>query len=135
MPMCMNFKVAALVAFAVPAMLGGGSEVPFSAIRLRKPQTDSPAVWKATLEQFRKHRAGVDDVWFSTGICFPDMAEHRANAVRLANAAEELRAIGIKPSLQIQATIGHGDAIVEIPYVGCWNGGYLVFMKTKEVNR
>ena len=110
--MSMKIKVAAIAVFIAPTIFGGGSEIPFSAIRLRKPQTDSPEVWKATLEQFRKHRAGVDDVWFSTGICFPDMAEHRANAVRLANAAAELRVIGIKLSLQIQATLGHGDAFV-----------------------
>ena len=35
-------------------------DVPFSAIRLRKPQTDSASVWQATLAQFAKHRAGVD---------------------------------------------------------------------------
>ena len=84
--------------------------IPFSAIRLRKPQTDRPEVWKATLEQFAKHRAGVDEVWFSTGICFPKMDEHRTAAKRLSAAAEELRKLGILPSLQIQATIGHGDA-------------------------
>ena len=84
---------------------------PFSAIRLRKPQTDSPKVWQATVEQFRKYRAGVDEVWFSTGICFPKMEEHFANAARLARASEELRRLGIKPSIQIQATIGHGEAL------------------------
>ena len=84
---------------------------PFSAIRLRKPQTDSPKVWRATVEQFRKYRAGVDEVWFSTGICFPEMKEHFANAARLASASDELRRLGIKPSLQIQATIGHGEAL------------------------
>ena len=88
------------------------AEIPFSAIRLRKPQTDSQEIWNATLEQFRKYRAGVDDVWFSTGICYPAMKEHRANAVRLAKASDELRAVGILPSLQIQATLGHGDAII-----------------------
>ena len=98
--------------FAAAVVWTANAEIPFSAIRLRKPQTDTPAVWKATLEQFRKYRAGVDDVWFSTGICFPRLAEHRANAERLAKAADELRAIGIRPSLQIQATIGHGDAII-----------------------
>ena len=62
--------------FAVGAVVTGfclgalaGAEIPFSAIRLRKPQTDRPEVWKATLEQFAKYRAGVDEVWFSTGIC------------------------------------------------------------------
>ena len=110
MSACRRRHICAI--FAAAAVWTANAEIPFSAIRLRKPQTDSPAVWKATLEQFRKYRAGVDDVWFSTGICFPQMAEHRANAVRLAKAADELRAIGIKPSLQIQATIGHGDAFV-----------------------
>ena len=88
------------------------AEIPFSAIRLRKPQTDSQKIWNATLDQFRKYRAGVDDVWFSTGINYPAMKEHRENAARLAKASGELRAIGILPSLQIQATLGHGDAII-----------------------
>ena len=98
--------VAACAVFACAA----GDAVPFSAIRLRKPQTDSAELWARTFAQFKKHRAGVDDVWFSTGICFPKMEEHRAAAARLAKAADDLRGIGILPSLQIQATIGHGDA-------------------------
>lgn len=95
----------------VASGLAAGEPVPFSAIRLRKPQTDSAKVWQATLAQFAKYRAGVDEVWFSTGISFPKMDEHRANAARLARASEELRSLGIEPSLQIQATIGHGDTL------------------------
>ena len=86
------------------------TDMPFCAIRLRKPQTDSAEVWKRTLAQFAKHRGAVDEVWFSTGICFPKMDEHRANAMRLAAAAENLRKLGVLPSLQVQSTIGHGDA-------------------------
>ena len=108
----MNAEIALAVLFGALSVLPVDAGVPFSAIRLRKPQTDSPAVWKSTLEQFRKYRAGVDDVWFSTGICYPAMKEHRANAARLAKASDELRAIGIHPSLQIQATLGHGDSII-----------------------
>ena len=100
--------IAAVASVSASAACG---DVPFSAIRLRKPQTDSASVWQATLAQFAKHRAGVDEVWFSTGISFPRMEEHRANAARLASASAELRRIGILPSLQIQATIGHGDAL------------------------
>ena len=114
MSRCFN-RMAALCAVAVGiavAAVADNGEVPFSAIRLRKPQTDRPEVWTATLEQFAKHRAGVDEVWFSTGICFPKMDEHRAAAKRLAAAAEDLRKLGILPSLQIQATIGHGDAFI-----------------------
>jgi len=89
-----------------------GDAIPFSAIRLRKPHTDRKEVWDGLVAQFAKHRAGVDEVWFSTGISFPKMEEHRAAAVRLAKASDDLRRIGILPSLQIQATIGHGDAFV-----------------------
>ena len=105
------FLAALPFAFWAAAAVAG-DEIPFSAIRLRKPQTDRPEVWKATLGQFAKHRAGVDEVWFSTGICFPKMEEHRAAARRLASAAEDLRKLDILPSLQIQATIGHGDAFI-----------------------
>ena len=94
---------------AITAAADGG--VPFSAIRLRKPQTDSAKVWQATLAQFAKYRAGVDEVWFSTGISFPKIEEHRVNAARLASASDDLRKLGILPSLQIQATIGHGDTL------------------------
>ena len=89
-----------------------GDAIPFSAIRLRKPHTDREEVWNGLREQFAKHRAGVDEVWFSTGISFPKMEEHRAAAKRLAKAADDLRKIGILPSLQIQATIGHGDSFL-----------------------
>ena len=89
-----------------------GDAIPFSAIRLRKPHTDREEVWNGLREQFAKHRAGVDEVWFSTGISFPKMEEHRAAAQRLAKAADDLRKIGILPSLQIQATIGHGDSFL-----------------------
>lgn len=104
-------KVAVSISAAVwSGLLSVGADIPFSAIRLRKGQTDNADTWRRTLEQFRKYRDGVDDVWFSTGICFPPMAEHEANSKRLAAAADDLRKIGILPSLQIQATIGHGDS-------------------------
>ena len=106
------------------ALYASHAAEPFSAIRLRKPQTDSPKVWQATVEQFRKYRAGVDEVWFSTGICFPKMEEHFANAARLAKASDELRGLGIKSSLQIQATIGHGEALTHYSDNSgiCWQG-------------
>ena len=61
-----------------------GDAIPFSAIRLRKPHTDRAEVWNGLREQFAKYRVGVDEVWFSTGISFPKMEEHRAAAQRLA---------------------------------------------------
>ena len=114
----MKKTIAVFIALAgafsatLPLMAACAADVPFSAIRLRKPQTDRTDVWKATLAEFAKYREGVDEVWFSTGICYPKMEEHRAAAKRLASAADELRAIDILPSLQIQATLGHGDNLV-----------------------
>ena len=105
-------RLCCTMILAMAAGMMSGETIPFSAIRLRKPHTDRQEVWKGLLSQFEKHRAGVDEVWFSTGICFPKMDEHRAAAQRLAKASDDLRKIGILPSLQIQATIGHGDAFV-----------------------
>ncbi len=107
----------ALLAISVFVRLpASGAEVdkpleaaPFSVIRLRKRQSDEADTWRATLEQFAKYRAAVDEVWFSTGINFPKIEVHQAAAERLAVAANDLRKLGILPSVQIQATIGHGD--------------------------
>ena len=105
-------RFTACTTMIVAAVAAASDGIPFSAIRLRKPHTDREDVWQGLLAQFAKHRAGVDEVWFSTGINFPKMEEHRRAAQRLAKASEDLRRIGILPSLQIQATIGHGDAFL-----------------------
>ena len=105
-------RFTACTTMIVAAVAAASDGIPFSAIRLRKPHTDREDVWQGLLAQFAKHRAGVDEVWFSTGISFPKMEEHRRAAQRLAKASEDLRRIGILPSLQIQATIGHGDAFL-----------------------
>ena len=47
--------VAATLAFVASAA-PKPSDIPFCAIRLRKPQTDLAEVWKRTLAQFAKHR-------------------------------------------------------------------------------
>lgn len=77
-------------------------------IRLRSGHED-PAIWQRIFEQLKKNREICDEVWFATGTAFPTIDEHRQKAELLAAHAAELRSIGIIPSLQIQATIGHGD--------------------------
>lgn len=106
-----EMKKTILVSLSVCALGAFAADIPFCAIRLRKPQTDRRDVWASTLEQFAKYREGVDEVWFSTGICFPKMEEHRIAAKCLADDANELRKLGILPSIQIQATIGHGESL------------------------
>ena len=78
-------------------------------MRLRGPHTADDAQWAKTFKALAANRAACDEVWFSTGIGFPQMDWHRAHAARLARYAEQLRGAGIAPSLQFQATLGHSD--------------------------
>ena len=84
-------------------------------IRLRAPHTASDAQWAETFRALVENRGACDEVWFSTGIAFPPMAWHRGHAARLARYAEQCRAAGIVPSLQFQATLGHGDSFGGAP--------------------
>ena len=84
-------------------------------IRLRAPHTASDAQWAETFRALAENRGACDEVWFSTGIAFPPMAWHREHTARLARYAEQCRAVGIVPSLQFQATLGHGDAFGGTP--------------------
>ncbi|MBR0057633.1 MAG: hypothetical protein IJP66_09915, partial [Kiritimatiellae bacterium] len=84
-------------------------------IRLRAPHTANDAQWAATFRALSENRRACDEVWFSTGISFPAMDWHREHAARLAKYAGDLRRAGIAPSLQFQATLGHGDAFAGPP--------------------
>ena len=84
-------------------------------IRLRAPHTASDGQWSATLQALSENRRACDEVWFSTGVSFPPMAWHREHAARLGRYAADLRRAGIVPSLQFQATLGHGDAFAGTP--------------------
>ena len=50
-----------------------------------------------------------DEVWLATSYGFPPLDVHRDMAARLAVVAEQLRAAGLRVSLQISNTIGHGQ--------------------------
>ena len=84
-------------------------------IRLRAPHTASDAQWAETFRALSENRGACDEVWFSTGIAFPPMEWHREHTARLAKYADELRRAGIEPSLQFQATLGHGDSFGGTP--------------------
>ena len=101
-----------------------GGEPPLMMIRLRGPHTADDAQWAKTFRALRYNRAACDEVWFSTGIGFPEMAWHEGHAKRLARYADELRSVGILPSLQVQATIGHSDTTTLIEGAGgkSWGG-------------
>ena len=99
-----------VAAFFALALCLPGAE-PFMMIRFRGPQTDGGPIWEKTEKNLARHRAACDEVWFSTGIGLPPLAWHAGQSRRQAAAADGLRKLGIKPGLQFQATLGHGDGI------------------------
>ena len=96
---------AALVA------LQGAADVPRMSLRLRLPNTKTSGQWQKTRAALAAHPGCCDEVWFSTGIGLPPLETHRAHVEVLKTAAADLRALGILPSLQFQATLGHSDGI------------------------
>ena len=106
--------VFAAYAALCTAAMAASAEPPLMMIRLRGPHTADDAQWAKTFKALKENRAACDEVWFSTGIGFPKMEWHEAHVKRLARYADQLRGVGIVPSLQFQATLGHSDDITAI---------------------
>ncbi len=94
-----------------PVARQGEDAVPRMSLRLRMENTRTAEQWQKTLAALAANPGCCDEVWFSTGIGLPPMETHRAHVEELKRAAADLLALGITPSLQIQATLGHGDKI------------------------
>ena len=100
------------VAFCACCLLAASSQtvsMPFLTMRLRANDTESVDVWRANFKEVVRHPGCCDEIWFSTGCGAPGFDWHRANAAVLSVAMKDCRAKGIVPSLQFQATLGHGD--------------------------
>ena len=85
--------------------------VPFCALRFGYRFTQ-PDKWPGMRAALERNRAAFDEVWFSTGVCFPPLAWHEEHARQCATAAADLRKLGIVPSIEIQTIVGHTDAIL-----------------------
>ena len=103
-----------VAAFAAVAASAVAEEPPLMMMRLRGPHTANDAQWAKTFKALRGSRGACDEVWFSTGIGFPKMEWHEEHVKRLARYAAQLRGVGIVPSLQFQATLGHSDSTTAI---------------------
>ena len=95
-----------MIAATVEAVAG-----PVLQLRLRAPDIASDEAWNATRAMIAANPGCCDEVWLSTGIGVPPVGVHADRAARMVRAAKELRALGIMPSLQFQATLGHGDSL------------------------
>ncbi|MBQ3637314.1 MAG: hypothetical protein II953_03040 [Clostridia bacterium] len=57
----------------------------------------------------REHPGSCDEVWLATKYGFPPLSVHRKTAETLAETAKRLREAGLRVSLQISNTVGHGE--------------------------
>ena len=87
-------------------------ETPFCALRFGPAFTD-PDRWPGMRAALEKNAPAFDEVWFSTGVSFPKLSWHEEHARQCAAAADDLRKLGIVPSIEIQTILGHTDAIIE----------------------
>ena len=103
-----------------------------------------------------KHKKSCDTVWLATKYGFPKLETHKKYAQYLKTVSDKLRANGIKVSLQLSNSIGHGiymssadctglvydnspvrqmvgpDGVLS-PYCFCWRGDELKEYLVKEL--
>ena len=104
---------------------------PLMMIRLRLGH-EEPEIWNRLFPILKKNRECCDEVWFSTGIGIPPLDVHRRKSALMAEHAVELRKAGIIPSLQFQATLGHGDQITAGADTGAKTWGSYVGMHGEQ---
>jgi len=61
------------------------------------------------VDAIKQYPGSCDTVWFATEYGYPDLSVHEANCKNILEIAELYRQAGVKVSLQISNTIGHGE--------------------------
>ena len=77
--------------------------------RLGSATQQDPAFIDALVEQIQAHPGSCDEVWFATDYGFPPLEKHEKDAEALKAQAEKFRKIGVRVSLQLSNSIGHGQ--------------------------
>ena len=73
-------------------------------------QTDERFVGEL-LSMIRDNPGSCDEVWFASIYGYPKIDVHRARAEKILPQAERFRRAGVRVSLQISNTVGHGEYI------------------------
>lgn len=105
-----NISIVVAVVSCVQCYAGWNPALQF---RLESDHTSSDEAWARTFAMLRDVPGLCDEIWFGTGFGMPKLEAHRANAERIRRAMDDVRGLGWKPGLQIQATIGHGGPFTE----------------------
>ena len=61
------------------------------------------------VEAIKEFPGSCDTVWFATEYGYPDLSVHRKSGENIKNIAKIYRDAGIKVSLQVSNTVGHGE--------------------------
>ena len=77
--------------------------------RLGSSAQFDPAYIENLIAWKKKYPKSFSEVWLATSYGFPPLEKHRENAEKLAEVASSLREAGIKVSLQLSNSIGHGQ--------------------------
>ena len=77
--------------------------------RLGSETQKDPAFLAELIAAIQAHPGSCDEVWLATDYGFPSMETHRASAEALGKIAEKFRAIGVRVSLQLSNSLGHGQ--------------------------
>lgn len=111
----------AVLALGVCLAIGAEAK-PRMMLRFDVGQTSTVEQWQTMKAALAENPGCCDEVWFSTGDAYPALDWHRRHAAIVATAMEDVRKMGIVPSLQVEGTIGHSDFYVPWQSVKDWTG-------------
>lgn len=77
--------------------------------RLGFEKQKDPQYIRDLLAIIQKNPGSCDEIWLATDYGYPPLSVHRKSAKQLAEAAALIREAGLRVSLQISNTLGHGD--------------------------
>ena len=104
-------KLVLAFAFGLALQVFAAGEPSFCSLRCG-PGSCADENWPKVLDALSQTPRPFDAIWFSTGVAYPPLDWHRAQSARCAKAAEDLKKIGMSAAVEIQMTIGHGDAML-----------------------
>lgn len=77
--------------------------------RLGSATQKNPVFIDSLIKEITAHPGSCDEVWFATDYGFPPLEKHQVSAEALTESAEKFRKAGIRVSLQLSNSIGHGQ--------------------------
>ena len=78
-------------------------------IRLGNHHNKSEEASKELVDAIKQFPGSCDTVWFATEYGYPDLSFHEESAKKIRDIAKLYRDAGVKVSLQVSNTIGHGE--------------------------